>query len=104
MIRIDGSMVCKAFVISRPNRILRLNIKHKSDPVSIRIEGKNEGQHQLSLFFYYKLNLLMVLSVPLEVRSHFTHSLKSEYYILATQVIGSNEEGFECIFEIYERP
>jgi hypothetical protein len=99
-VRVDVSLIGKSFRITPNVRPLWLTTERNSEPISFSVTPKQKGHQNLSMFFYYKLNLLLVLCVPLEVISKPTIYSKTGNKLLNTHIIGSSDRGFESIFEI----
>ena len=67
-VTVDVSLVGDAFEIDEPQvRQLYLGIREMSNEISFWITPKQEGSQNLTILFYYKVNLLLVVSVPLHV-------------------------------------
>jgi hypothetical protein len=82
---------------------LLLPIKGDITPVSFKLTPKRSGDHNIEISFYYKLNLLMILSASLHAidLSPVVHVGSSKkYQFLHLDVVGSSDKGFESIIEI----
>jgi hypothetical protein len=102
-IEISVSISGDDFDIPNDTKEMFLPKEGHSDPISFKIIPNASGTSKLKLYFYYKLNLIMILSVSMEIKepiSDITTILEKEQHFLNVDVIGSSNVGFESILQI----
>ena len=102
-IEISVSISGDDFEILNDTKEIFLPKEGHSEPISFRIVPTASGISKLKLYFYYKLNLIMILSVSLEIKepvSDITTTFEKEQQFLNVDVLGSSNVGFESILQI----
>lgn len=97
----DVSLVGDAFEIENPVMQISLDKNKASKMISFLIKPLQAGRQHISVYFYYKVNLLLVLSIPLHILEERTRYPRSETnWNRDIEVIASSEKGLESIFDI----
>lgn len=101
-IKLDVVVVANRSDISPSTQALTLPVTGDSESLSFSLRPKGEGSESITILFYYKANLLLVISVPLEIHTKPTVISKSEKRseLLDTELILLSDRGFESILEI----
>ena len=99
-VMVDVSLIGDAFEIDPQVQQLSLSPKGDSDPISFSIRPIQEGSQNLSMLFYYKVNLLLVMSIPLHILKEPATYPTTGGEFMNTQIVASSGRGFASIFEI----
>jgi hypothetical protein len=95
------AVVSDDFTVTPAVQTLTLPISGDSKPVLFEVTPRSSGIRNISALFYYKVNLLQMVSIAIEVLSESdTQSSKRKSEAITPRIVLTADRGFESIREI----